>query len=177
MSAEQLLRADQSLIADLVPVGARVLDLGCGDGALIARLRDEHGAYVRGVEIDLEKIGHGVLFEGSSGCLVADFQSRFLMPRGNESDLTYYHPRSKAAQFPPMGNFQQEWINACKGSLKTSCDFGYASDMIEMMLLGLVAYRAGRKIKYDGATGRVTDCPEANELLHHTYRDGWTLNG
>ena len=127
--------------------------------------------------IDLEKIGHGVLFEGSSGCLVADFQSRFLLPRGNESDLTYYHPRSKATQFPPMGNFQQEWITACKGNLKTSCDFGYASDMIEMMLLGLVAYRAGRKIKYDGATGRVTDCAEANDLLRHTYRKGWTLDG
>ena len=75
------------------------------------------------------------------------------------------------------GGHYQEWINACKGSLKTSCDFGYASDMIEMMLLGLVAYRAGRKIKYDGAAGRVTDCPEANALLRHTYRDGWTLNG
>jgi hypothetical protein len=49
--------------------------------------------------------------------------------------------------------------------------------MIEMMLLGLVAYRVGRKIKYDGAAGRVTDCAEANDLLRHTYRQGWTLNG
>jgi len=127
--------------------------------------------------IDLNKIGHGVVFEGSSGCLLADFQSRLLIPRGNENDLTYYKPRPKAEQFPPMGNFQQEWIKACKGNLKTSCDFGYASDMIEMMLLGLVAYRVGKKIKYDGASGRVPDCPEANELLSHTYRKGWTLNG
>jgi predicted dehydrogenase len=127
--------------------------------------------------LDLDKIGHGVVFEGSSGCLVADFRSRILMPRGNQSDLTYYHQRSKAQQYPPMDNFQQEWIRACKGNLKTSCDFGYASDMIEMMLLGLVAYRVGRKIKYDGAAGQVTDCPEANELLRHNYRKGWTLNG
>jgi hypothetical protein len=127
--------------------------------------------------IDLKAIDHGVLFEGSSGCLVADFQSRLLLPQGNVSDMTYYKPRSKTALLPPIKNFQQEWITACKGSLKTSCDFGYASDMIEMMLLGLVAYRVGRKIKYDGATGRVTDCPEANELLRHTYREGWTLNG
>ena len=76
-----------------------------------------------------------------------------------------------------MGNFQQEWINACKGSLKPSCDFGYASDMIEMMLLGLVVYRVGKKIKYDGAACRVTDCPEANDLLRHIYRKGWTLDG
>lgn len=76
-----------------------------------------------------------------------------------------------------MGVFQKEWVNACKGNLKTSCNFGYACDMIEMMLLGLVAYRAGKKIKYDGATGQSTDCPEANQYLSHTYRKGWTLNG
>ena len=132
--------------------------------------------------IDLKKIDHGVMFEGSKGFLVADFNSRILIPQNNdtnheEADLTYYKPRSKADEIPAMGNFQQEWINACKGSLKTSCNFGYATDMIEMMLLGLVAYRAGKKIQYDGATGSVTNCDEASQYLRHTYREGWTLNG
>ncbi len=76
-----------------------------------------------------------------------------------------------------MGNFQRQWINACKGNLTTSCNFDYGGKMIEMMLLGLVAYRVGKKISYDGATGKVTDCPEANELLSRKYREGWTLNG
>ena len=49
--------------------------------------------------------------------------------------------------------------------------------MIEMMLLGLAAYRVGKKVKYDGAAGQCTDCSEANELLRRTYREGWTLNG
>jgi predicted dehydrogenase len=127
--------------------------------------------------IDLNKVGHGVVFEGSSGYLVADFQSRMVLPLGLDNGLNDYKPRPKSAQAPPMGNFQQEWIKACKGDLKTSCNFGYATDMIEMMLLGLVAYRAGKKISYDGATGRVTDCPEANQYLSHTYRKGWTLDG
>ncbi len=77
-----------------------------------------------------------------------------------------------------MGNFQTAMDQRLqRRSLKTSCDFGYASDMIEMMLLGLVAYRAGKKIKYDGAAGHVTDCAEANELPAPDYRQGWTLNG
>jgi hypothetical protein len=46
-----------------------------------------------------------------------------------------------------------------------------------MMLLGLVAYRAGKKIQYDGAAGRITDSAKANDLLRHNYREGWTLNG
>lgn len=126
--------------------------------------------------IDLEKIGHGVLFEGSKGALVADFTTRTIYPRP-DGDMTYYKPRTKAELLPPVGNFQGQWIDACKGSLKTCCDFDYGGKMMEMMLLGLVAYRVGRKIKYDGASGKVQDCPEANDLLRRTYRPGWTLNG
>jgi hypothetical protein len=49
--------------------------------------------------------------------------------------------------------------------------------MMEQLLLGLVAYRAGKKIEYDGVSGRVTNSAEANDLLRRTYRPGWTLNG
>jgi predicted dehydrogenase len=127
--------------------------------------------------IDLKKIDHGALFEGSRGDLVADFTSRVIVPSGNEADLTYYRPRSKEKVIPPLGDFQRQWIDACKGSLKTACDFEYGGNMTEQMLLGLVAYRAGKKIRYDGATGSVVDSPEANELLRRTYRAGWALNG
>ena len=39
-------------IARLVPVGARVLDLGCGDGSLLAYLRANRGCSGYGIEID-----------------------------------------------------------------------------------------------------------------------------
>ena len=41
----------QRLIAGLVPKGARVLDLGCGDGALVDLLQRERGCSGYGVEI------------------------------------------------------------------------------------------------------------------------------
>ncbi len=82
--------------------------------------------------------------------------------------------------------FQMEWIDACKGkydnvkhgtSTKTNCDFDYSGTMIEQMLLGLVAHRAGKKLTYDPATGRVTNMNEANDYLKREYRPNWTLNG
>ncbi len=127
--------------------------------------------------VNLEKIGHGALFEGSRGFLVADFSSRLILPHGREADMTYYKPRSKDALIPPLGDFQKEWINACKGNLKTSCNFDYAGTMTEMMMLGLVAYRAGEKLAYDGAAGRVTNSAKGNDLLGRKYREGWVLNG
>ncbi|MFM7002269.1 MAG: methionine biosynthesis protein MetW [Limnohabitans sp.] len=39
-------------IARLVPHGARVLDLGCGDGALLAHLQEHNGCTGYGVELD-----------------------------------------------------------------------------------------------------------------------------
>ena len=42
----------QKLIARLVPEGARVLDLGCGDGALLDLLQRERGCSGYGIEID-----------------------------------------------------------------------------------------------------------------------------
>lgn len=46
------LRADLALIAAHVAPGSRVLDIGCGDGALLAALRDQRGCDARGMEID-----------------------------------------------------------------------------------------------------------------------------
>ncbi len=45
-------RKDMELIAELVPKGARVLDLGCGSGELLAHLRDHRQCTGYGIEID-----------------------------------------------------------------------------------------------------------------------------
>jgi len=127
--------------------------------------------------IDLNKIDHGAMFEGEKGYLISGFTTRAIYPLGDKADFTYYKPRTKENIIPPMGNFQRQWINACKGNLKTSCDFDYAGKMMEMLMLGFVAYRVGKKITYDSSAGRVTDVPEANEFLKRKYREGWTLNG
>lgn len=46
------LRPDLALIAAHVAPRSRVLDVGCGDGALMAALRDDRGCDARGLEID-----------------------------------------------------------------------------------------------------------------------------
>ena len=129
--------------------------------------------------IDLKKIDHGAMFTGSQGYLICDFQKRLIIPLSNKSDMTYYKPRGENEVLPSMKGFVEEWFNACKDPVrnKTSCNFDYNGLMTEQQMLGLAAYRAGTKLKYDGATGKVTNNEKANEFLRRTYRDGWKLNG
>ena len=54
------LRPDLAIIADHVDAGARVLDVGCGDGALLAALRDRRGVDARGLELDAGNVAAAV---------------------------------------------------------------------------------------------------------------------
>jgi methionine biosynthesis protein MetW len=49
-------RLDFLLVTDMVQPGARVLDIGCGDGSLLALLRDRKGVDGRGIELSREGV-------------------------------------------------------------------------------------------------------------------------
>lgn len=127
--------------------------------------------------LDAETIGHGAMFKGDKGFIIADYQNRMLIPNARDGDLSYYTPRKKEQQLPAIGAFHQNWLDACKDPSKsTCCDFEYSSQYIEQMILGLIAHQVGEELTYDGKTGK-TNNEKANALLGRAYRKGWTLNG
>jgi methionine biosynthesis protein MetW len=54
--AEISSRIDHLLVADMVKPGARVLDVGCGDGSLLALLRERAQVDGRGIELTREGV-------------------------------------------------------------------------------------------------------------------------
>ena len=54
------LRPDLAIIAENIKQGARILDIGCGDGALMAALRDQKQVDARGIEIDSTNVSNAV---------------------------------------------------------------------------------------------------------------------
>ena len=53
---QNTLRPDLTVIADHIEPGSRVLDIGCGDGALMAVLEGTRNVDARGMELDPEKV-------------------------------------------------------------------------------------------------------------------------
>lgn len=53
-------RLDLRLIADMILPRSRVLDIGCGDGALLDHLVHEKQVDGRGIEIDMEEVARAV---------------------------------------------------------------------------------------------------------------------
>ncbi|MBS0505466.1 MAG: methionine biosynthesis protein MetW [Proteobacteria bacterium] len=72
------LRPDLAIIAANVAPGARVLDVGCGDGALMAALRSEKQVDARGLELDPANVAAAVarglsVIQGDADTDLADY--------------------------------------------------------------------------------------------------------
>jgi methionine biosynthesis protein MetW len=72
------LRPDLAAVAAAVPEGARVLDIGCGNGQLLAWLRDTKGVEGRGIELDAadvaSAVGRGLaVVQGDADTDLADY--------------------------------------------------------------------------------------------------------
>lgn len=59
---DRLSRTDRDVILTLVPTGARVLDLGCGDCSLLNELVEKKQVCGTGVDIDGEQLVNGLAF-------------------------------------------------------------------------------------------------------------------
>ncbi|WP_439532320.1 methionine biosynthesis protein MetW [Polymorphobacter sp.] len=72
------LRPALAAVADAVPRGSRVLDIGCGDGALLAHLRGERGVDGHGIDVSAGNVATAVarglsVVQGDADIDLADY--------------------------------------------------------------------------------------------------------
>ena len=106
------------------------------DGGLLPQKPAELG------EEDLNK-GGGALLVGSKGKLIHDTYG--LKPRLLPKSLheSFGKPPQKLPRID-REEHEMNWVAAAKGQAEASCPFEYASRLTEVMLLGVVALRAGK---------------------------------
>ena len=121
-----------------------------------------------------EKLGdgeNGTLFVGTKGYMSCGCYGG--SPSLNPQELMKDFKKPEKT-IPNSAGHYKEWLNACKGIMPEKgnfCgNFDYAGPFTEMVHLGNVAIRAGKKIEYDSVKGEITNVPEANQYLKRTYR-------
>jgi predicted dehydrogenase len=124
-------------------------------------------------ETELSKEG-GALLIGSKGKLMHETYGRNPRLLPDSLHKSFGKPAERLPRIPNESH-QMNWADAAKGKTAASCPFEYAAKLTEVMLLGVVALRAGKRIEYDGANMRVTNVPAANQYLQREARVGWSV--
>jgi predicted dehydrogenase len=137
-----------------------------------------------------DKIPHsGCLLLGDKGTLFSpdDYGAQFFVKLKDEKDFVdgKSHEGLKAIpQTIPRNTFEGssndmrhhlEWIAACKGGKPGYSNFDIAAYLTEIILLGCVALRVGKKLEWDGPKMLASNAPEATRVIRREPRAGWTL--
>lgn len=111
----------------------------------------------------------GQLFVGERGAIISNYSQHVLLPHAGQK-ITAPEP-----WLPDSIGHHQEWLQAIRTDGKTTCNFDYSGALTEAVLLGVVSYRTGEAIDWDGKNFKAKNSPTAQQMLHKEYRSGWTL--
>ena len=129
------------------------------------------GGYPEFIKEDkIPQWGSAVLFMGSDGMLIADYNKHQLLPEEKFADFQRPDPF-----IPDSIGHHREWAEACKTGGPTTCNFDYSGALTEAALLCNVALRTGEKLTWDARNLKAIGCPEADVFIRRQYRKGWTL--
>jgi predicted dehydrogenase len=118
------------------------------------------------------KYRRGVVFVGDKGMIACEGAGGPPQLSLFDSKATFEKPQPTLKR---SAGHHRDWIDACKGGEAAGSNFGYGARLAEITLLGVLAVRLGKKIQWDPAAMRVPGTPEADPIIHGTYRKGWEL--
>lgn len=82
-------------------------------------------------------------------------------------------PRDKIKNQPHFDNFIAAVRSRRVGDLNADVEEGHKSSL--MAHLGNIAYRVKRQVRFDSASERIVDDPEADALLRREYREPFVV--
>jgi predicted dehydrogenase len=120
--------------------------------------------------------GLGVAFYGNNGTLVADYGGFEIHAEKGRMDGYTEPPHT----IPPSKGHHREFLDAIKTRERCSCDWEYGHRLTSAVLLGNIALKAGKKVRWDAEREQCVDLRgqpdnEANVFLSREYRAPWRL--
>jgi hypothetical protein len=138
-----------------------------------------------------EMPGSGCLLIGDKGKIFSpdDYGEQFFVKLNDEKKFTHFKKHDavtiipqRIPRNPHKGDSDRrqhlEWITAIKDGKPEDCysRFAIGAQLVEIMLLGCVSLRVGKKLDWDGPNMRAKNCPEAAQFIKRDNRAPWKLS-
>ena len=119
-----------------------------------------------------EMPAEGMLFVGDNGKILCGFtgDKPRLLPKARMRDF-----KEPPQTLPRPIEELDQFIRACRGSQPSDARFENAYPFAETILLGTIALRVNKKLRWDAAKFEFTNSKEANDLKCRKNREGWQI--
>ena len=113
----------------------------------------------------------GTIYWGDEGVLLSSWSGPRLLPEA-------IHSRTNNIRrtLPRRSGTWGEWFDACRGGEPAGCHFDWGVPLTELVLLGNVALRTGKRLEWDASQMQFLSEPTANAFLKEPYHNGWSLD-
>ncbi len=148
------------IIREHIEPGSRVIDLGCGDGRLLAMLRDEHGCRVQGVELDRA----GVIATITRGVPVIQADLDAGLPEFPEESFDFAVLSSTLQEVRRPQDVLREMLRIARRALVVVPNFGHWRVRLQVVMHGRAPVTSALPYEW-------YNTPNLHFLSMHDFRD------
>jgi hypothetical protein len=124
------------------------------------------------LEANKELPREGMMFVGDKGKILAGFNIQDPQIISGSSMQPAPAPQKPSHEEREQAALSL-FADACRSGKQYPGNFGEAEYITEAINLYALSLRTGRMLKYDSASVKITNYPEANAWLDRSYRKGW----
>jgi predicted dehydrogenase len=116
----------------------------------------------------------GCYFYGTKGVFHLGWRQGWtFFPADSKAQVVHEEPRLNEPDSQNVRELWDDFIRAIRTGTKPACDIADIHLATNLSLLGMLSWRHGRSVEWDGARERIVGDEAANALLRREYRKGW----